>query len=128
MWKKKPDKSLKQAKITIEDDGQNEIIEKEVKLDIEVDESFLYNKMTIAPVIKNFNLVDVNYGQSFYFDFIYKSKKKKWNIVLASVLPLIAVIIIGLIIYFIKRKKDSNQDSNSIENIENNTLLSQELK
>ena len=126
--KQKPDKSLKQAKIIVEDDGQNEIIEKEVKLDIEVDESFLYNKMTIAPVIKNFDLVYANYGQSFHFDFIYKSKKKKWIIVLAIVLPLIAVIIIGLIIYLKKRKKDSNQDSNSIENIENNTLLSQELK
>ena len=60
--KKQTDKSLKQTMITIEDDGQKEIIEKEVKLDIEVDESFLYNKMTIAPVIKNFNLVDVIYG------------------------------------------------------------------
>ena len=48
--KKQTDKSLKQTMITIEDDGQKEIIEKEVKLDIKVDKSFS-NKMIIAPLI-----------------------------------------------------------------------------
>ena len=57
-----------------------------------------------------------------------KSDKKKWIIVLVIVLALIALIIIGLIIYFIKRKKASNKDS--IENIDNfeKNALTKELK
>ena len=78
--------------------------------------------MIIAPLIKDNNLVDTYFGKAFYFDFKYHSKSKIWIIVLSIVLPLLAIIIVGLIIYFKKRKKDSNQDSN-----ENNTL-SQELK
>ena len=78
--------------------------------------------MIIAPLIMENNLVDTYFGKAFYFDFTYHSKSKIWIIVLAIVLPLIAIIIVGLIIYFKKRKKDSNQDSN-----ENNNL-SQELK
>ena len=102
--KKQTDKSLKQTMITIEDDGQKEIIEKEVKLDIKVDKSFS-NKMIIAPLIMENNLVDTHFGKAFYFDFTYHSKSKIWIIVLAIVLPLIAIIIVGLIIYFKKRKK-----------------------
>ena len=126
--KQKPDKSLKQTMITIEDDGKNEILEKEIKLDIEVDESFSYNTMTITPVIKNYNLVDFYFGKSFYYDFIYQSKKKNWVVALVISLVVIALIIIGLIIYFIKRKKNTSQ--NSIENIDNieNNALAQELK
>ena len=126
--KQKPDKSLKQTMITIEDDGKNEIFEKEIKLDIEVDESFSYNTMTITPVIKNYNLVDFYFGKSFYYDFIYQSKKKNWVVALVISLVVIALIIIGLIIYFIKRKKNTSQ--NSIENIDNieNNALAQELK
>ena len=132
--KKKLDKSLRQTMINFEDDGQNKIIEKEIELDIEVNETFSNNKMTIAPVIKKYKLLDTSFGTSLFFDFIYqkeskeppkKQEKKKWPIVLAIVSAVIVLLIIGFIIYIKRRRKNSNK--NSIENIEND-ILSQELK
>ena len=99
----------------VEDDGTNEIFEKEIDIDIRLKEN--NNEIYAVPIRKGINLIEEGYFKYTYFDFDYKnhkSKKKKTLIIVFSIIGAILLIFALVIIYFkaCKKKKNSIEDLN----------------
>ena len=118
----KPDKSKYQFITVIEDDGENELIEKDIKIDIDLKEGYL-NVIDCIPVNNKTNIIEKNYIE--YKTFYYKNIKSSENhhnysaliIVISMVISMI-ILMIFLFFYFKGYKR-------SYEDIEKDVLNAQ---
>ena len=109
----KPDKSKYQFITVVEDDGENELIEKDIKIDIDLKDDCL-NDIYCIPVNNKTNIIEKNYIE--YKIFYYKNIKSSENhhnysalIIVISIVILIIILIIFRFFYF-KGYKRSNED------------------
>jgi len=105
------DEKKHQIMLKVEDNGLEEKIEYEVKIDIELLEHDTYhysdNNITIVPVDKESYISDIYYIETKYFTFInYKEEKSYVTIIIIIVLVIILIIGIALlVIHYVKRKR-----------------------
>ena len=109
----KPDKSKYQFITVVEDDGENELIEKDIKIDIDLEDD-CFNAIYCIPVNNKTNIIEKNYIE--YKIFYYKNIKSSENhhnysalIIVISIVILIIILIIFRFFYF-KGYKRSNED------------------
>ena len=116
----KPDKSKYQFITVVEDDGENELIEKDIKIDIDLKEGYL-NVIDCIPVNNKTNIIEKNYIE--YKIFYYKNIKSSEHnysalIIVISMVISIIILIIFLFFYFKGYKR-------SYEDIEKDVLNAQ---
>ena len=103
-----PDKDKHQFMIEIEDDGKNEIFEKDIKIDIELDEN-TKNVIFCIPMIKKTNLIERTYIESTLFE--YKNltffEKHKFLIVFLIIGIVLFILILAIIILYLKCRNTS---------------------
>ena len=117
---KKPDKNKFEFMTCVEDDGENEIFQIDIKIDINLKENG-FDTLSCIPVDIKTNLIEI--GNYYYTRFIYENisnlsffQRNKVLILLLVISILLLIIIIILIICYYKRRKKSS------ENIEKKVL------
>ena len=100
------DEKNHQIMLKVEDNGLEEKIEYEVKIDIELLERGNYNdnNITIVPVDKESYISDFYYVETKYFAFI-NYNEKLYIIIIIIVVVLILIIGIAIFVYLYKKKK-----------------------
>ena len=108
------DEKKHQIMLKVEDNGLEEKIEYEVKIDIELLESDNYNNnnITIVPFDKESYISDFYYIETIYFKFTnYKEtteETEKSHAIIIIIIVLVIILIIGialLIIHYVKKKR-----------------------
>ena len=113
---KKCDEKKHQIMLKVEDNGLEEKIEYEVKIDIELLEHDTYhysdNNITIVPVDKESYISDFYYIETIYFKFTnYKEtteETEKSHAIIIIIIVLVIILIIGialLVIHYVKKKR-----------------------
>ena len=115
---KRLDASQKQQMIIVEDDGTKEIVEYEIKIDIELYNNPSDNIMVVVPVQKEINIINFecisknsfsyiipntiskNYENNSFSNFLY--------ILGGIILIILIIIVIIVIIFFLKKNKNTN--------------------
>ena len=107
----KPDKSKYQFITVIEDDGENELIEKDIKIDIDLKEGYL-NVIDCIPVNNKTNIIEKNYIEYkiFYYKNI-KSSEHNYSALIIVISMVISMIILMIFLFFyFKGYKRSYED------------------
>jgi len=106
--------------LKVEDNGENEIFQKEVEIDIELfdyEKDHTSNKMIIIPVDKETNLIYTYSKDITYFNY----ESFKYTFILFIVIGILVLIIIIISIFYMKRKKEKNN------NIGGNISMNEEI-
>ena len=120
---KKPNRTEYEFMTVVEDNGENEIFEKVIEIDIDLKGS---NRMYCIPINSKTNFIEKNYIDFKYFDYknwptnSHKNKFYTLVIVLVIIIPIILLIII--IVCYLKRH---NKNSLYSKELENNVLKEQ---
>ena len=118
---KKPNRTEYEFMTVVEDNGENEIFEKDIEIDIDLKSS---NRIHCIPINSKTNLIEKAYLDYKYFDYknwptnSHKNKSYTWLIVLVVIVPIILLIIIIIFCYFKRRNKNSLYS----KDLENNVL------
>ena len=117
--RKNPDKNKFEFMTCVEDDGENEIFQINIKIDINLKENG-FDTLSCIPVDIKTNLIEI--GNYYYTRFIYENisylsffQRNKVLILLLFISILLLIIIILIICYYKRRKQSS-------ENIEKKVL------
>ena len=121
--KQKLDKKKFQFMKVVNDDGKNEIFEKDIKIDIDLNDNgdLELNKIICIPVNIKTNLIETNYidSTSFKYKNLTSFQKHKYLIIFLP-LGIIIFLIVAIICYFRLRRSTSKDLENKI--------LSEDLK
>ena len=110
---KKSDKNKFEFMTYVEDNGENEIFQIDIKIDINLKENEK-NQIYCIPVDTKTNLIEIanNYNKRFIYQNVPNLSFFQRNkvLILSLVISILLIIIIILIIYYFKRKKQSSED------------------